>query len=132
MRRVRIMKRWGDIVSGTGAVIASLLSCAFCPLCLPFYAGLLSILGVKLGNVQDLLIPGMLIFTLLSLSFMGYQIHTHKGRWAPFKLGVVAACGMIGFALLQYDILLYVCLASFMGSIFWNKRILTHTGHDCC
>lgn len=128
----KIMRRWGDIISATGAVLTSLLSCAFCPLCIPFYAGLLSILGFKIGNVEALLIPGMLLFTLLSLGFMAYQIHTHKGRWTPFKLGVLSALGMVSCALLNYEILLYVCLASFMGSIFWNKRILTHTGHDCC
>ena len=126
------MKHWGDIVSGTGTVIVSLLSCALCPLCLPFYAGLLSVLGFELGYIHEFFKPLMLIFALITLGIMAYQIYRHHGKWMPFKLALGSALGA-GIATTNgYDYVLYVCLALFMGSIFWNKKSLPHTKHGCC
>ena len=47
------MKNWGDLLSGTGTVITSLLSCAACPFCLPIYAGILSLIGIELTEIHE-------------------------------------------------------------------------------
>ena len=80
------MKHWGDVVSGLGTVVVSLLSCALCPLCLPFYASLLSMVGFELGYIHEFFEPLMLVFGLITLSLMAYQIYRHHGNWMPFKL----------------------------------------------
>ena len=126
------MKKWGDVFSGTGAVVLSLLSCAACPLCLPLYAGLLSLIGIELAEIHDFFFPIMMIFTLITISFMVYQIRTHHGKWHPFALALAAAIGMAVSAYFGYEYLLYGCLALFMGSVFWNKKSLVHKGHGCC
>jgi len=125
------MKHWGDVVSGTGTVVLSLLTCAICPLCLPLYAGLLSIIGIELGNLHEFFLPFILIFALTTLGLMSYQIYTHHGGWTPFKLAVGSTLGMLASTFYDYDYLLYTCLALFMGSILWNKKSLTHR-HGCC
>lgn len=126
------MKRWGDVFSGTGTVITSLLSCAACPLCLPIYAGLLSLIGIELIDIHEYFFPVMITFSLLTLGFMAYQIYLHRSPWTPFKLAALAVLGMISCSLLGYEYILYACLALFMGSIIWSKRSHVHEDHGCC
>ncbi|MBI2774386.1 hypothetical protein HYX58_00030 [Candidatus Dependentiae bacterium] len=126
------MKRWSDVFSGTGTMVLSLLSCAVCPMCLPLYAGLLSIVGIELGNIHELFFPIMIAFAVLTLGLMAYQIYAHHGKWMPFKLAIGAAIGMSMSAFYGYEYLLYLCLALFMGSILWSKRVLVHADHGCC
>jgi hypothetical protein len=126
------MKRWGDIFSGTGTVVISLLSCAACPMCLPIYAGLLSLIGIELADIHEFFFPMMIAFGLMTLGFMAYQIYKHHGIWTPFKLALVAALGMGTSAFFGYEYILYVCLALFMGSVIWSKKSLIHEGHGCC
>lgn len=126
------MKKWGDVLSGTGAVVVSLLSCAACPLCIPIYAGFLSLIGIEIINIHDLFLPLMILFSLLTLGFMAYQINRHHGVWKPFQFAMAAGLGMIGAAVFDYKYLLYACLALFMGSVIWSKKTLIHKGHGCC
>ena len=126
------MKRWGDVLSGAGTVVLSLLSCAVCPMCLPIYAGLLSLVGIELAAVHEYFFPVMLVFGLTTLGFMAYQVNTHHSTWTPFKVAFIAVLGMITSAFLGYEYILYACLVLFMGSVFWNKRTLVHEGHKCC
>ncbi len=126
------MKRWGDVMSGTGTVLLSLLSCSICPLCLPLYAGLLSLIGLEIAEINHIFFPFMIAFATFTLGFMAYQIQTHHSKWTPFMTASAASLGMIGSAYLGFEYLLYAFLALFMGSVLWNKRSLTHEGHDCC
>lgn len=126
------MRRWGDVFGGTGTVVVSLLSCALCPLCLPIYAGFLSIIGIELAALHEFFFPIMMAFGVITLGFMAYQIYTHHGAWTPFKLAMAAAIGMGTSAFFDYDYLLYACLALFMGSVIWNKKSLVHEEHGCC
>lgn len=126
------MKRWGDIFSGTGTVVLSLLSCVGCPLCLPLYAGLLSIIGVELIDVHMYFFPVTIGFGLVTLGLMAYQIRHHQGSWSAFKLAVGAILGVVGAAFFGYEYLLYAFLATFMGCILWNKKQLIHKDHTCC
>jgi hypothetical protein len=125
------MKTWVDVLSGTGTVVLSLLACAVCPMCLPLYAGLLSIIGIELGYIHEFFFPIMMVFALVTLGFMARQIYNHHSKWLPFKLAVGSAIGMMISAFYGCEYFLYACLAFFMGSLLWNKRILAHA-HGCC
>ncbi len=126
------MKRWGDVFSGTGTVITSLLSCAICPMCLPLYAGFLSLVGIEFAEIHEYFFPMMLIFALGTLGFMAYQTYIHQGKWTLFTCAGLASFGMVLAAFLKYDYFLYICLTLFMGSVIWNKKTLVHNGHGCC
>ena len=126
------MKRWGDVVSGTGTVVLSLLSCVGCPMCLPLYAGVLSLIGIELIDVHVFFFPITIGFGFVTLGFMAYQIHTHHGSWMAFKMAIGAVTGMVGAAFFGYEYLLYVFLVLFMGCVLWNKKLLSHEGHKCC
>jgi hypothetical protein len=126
------MKRWGTFFSGIGTLILSILACIGCPMCIPIYAGLLSLIGVELADIHEYFFPIMLIFGLMTLGFMAYQIYKHQSSWTPFKLAGAASIGIAISAFLGYEYVLYALLAIFMGSVIWNKRTLTHQGHECC
>lgn len=126
------MHRWGDFFSGTGTVVSSLLSCAACPMCLPIYAGLLSLVGVELTEINSYFLPIMIGFACVTLTLMAYQIHTHSGSWRPFSLAIGALIGMGATTLMGFEYLLYLCAAFFIGSVIWNKLSLTHKGPQCC
>jgi len=126
------MKQWGDLVSGAGTVVLSLLSCAACPMCLPIYAGFLSLIGLELIDIHVYFFPVTIGFGLMTLGFMAYQIHTHHSPWVAFKWALSSIIGMVMSAFFGYEYLLYVFLASFMGCVLWNKRLLIHEGHNCC
>ncbi len=132
MHRKRDMKNWSSLLSGSGATFLSLLSCAACPLCLPLYLGLLSVIGVEVGTFHDFILPIMAFFCLLTLGLMARQIYTHHSGWRPLVLAGTGALGMSFAALYDYDFLLYICIPLFMGGILWNKRILHHQEHGCC
>lgn len=127
-----MMKRWGDILSGTGTVALSLLSCAACPMCLPLYAGFLSVIGIELIEVHTFFFPMTIGFGLVTLGFMAYQISTHQGSWKAFKLAIGAVIGMVAAAFFGYEYLLYLFLILFMGCVLWNKKRLAHQGTKCC
>jgi len=126
------MKRWGDVLSGVGAVVLSLLSCVSCPMCLPLYAGFLSIIGIELIDIHTLFFPITIIFGFITLGFMAYQVYSHHASWFPFKLAIGANIGMVTAAFFGYEYLLYAFLVVFMGCVFWNKKLLTHEGRKCC
>lgn len=125
------MKRWGDVFGGAGTTVLSLLSCAVCPMCLPIYAGLLSLVGIEIAELNHIFFPFMITFALVTLGFMAYQIHRHHASWTPFKLAIMASIGMGTSAFWGYEYFLYSCMALFMGSVIWNKRSLVHEGHCC-
>ncbi|MBY0500992.1 MAG: MerC family mercury resistance protein [Alphaproteobacteria bacterium] len=126
------MKKWGAFFSGIGTIILSILTCIGCPMCIPIYAGFLSLIGVELADVHEYFFPIMLIFGLITLGFMAYQIYRHHSSWTPFKLAGTACIGMAISAFFGYEYVLYALLAIFMGSVIWSKRTLSHQGHECC
>lgn len=126
------MKRWTDVVSGAGTVALSLLSCAACPVCLPLYAGFLSLIGIELAEIHEFFFPIMMLFAGVTLGFMAYQIYKHHGRWNPFKIAIVATFGMVVSAFFGYEYVLYASLVLFMGSVIWSKKSLIHEGQGCC
>ncbi len=127
-----MMKRWGDLFSGAGTVVLSLLSCAGCPMCLPLYAGFLSIIGIELIDIHVYFFPITIGFGLVTLGFMAYQIHTHHSHWIAFKLAIGAVTGMVVAAYFGYEYVLYGFLVAFMGCVLWNKKLMVHEGHKCC
>lgn len=127
------MKKCGDIISGAGAIVFSLLSCVLCPLCLPVYIAFLGMIGFECSNLHTFFFPGIAIFSTLSLGFMAYQIHTHHGKWTPFIFALFAVFGMLFSDFCDIDFLKYISLSLFVGSLIWNKRSVTHKkGNTCC
>ena len=127
-----MIRRWGDVLSGAGTVVLSLLSCMGCPMCIPLYAGILSVIGIEIIDIHAFFFPITIGFGLITLGFMAYQIHKHHASWTTFKLALGAVMGMLTAAFYGYEYLLYAFLITFMGSVIWNKRQLAHQGQKCC
>ena len=117
-------KSSGSIVSSVGAVFTSLLSCAACPMCLPVYAGLLSLVGFELTELSVYFFPIMLGFLGWTLFLMTRQAIKLKTDIRPVALAAIAATAIVTSTWHGYETLIYACLVMFMGSVFWNKSIL--------
>lgn len=116
-----------SIFHSTGAILTSLLSCAACPACLPIYAGLLSLLGIELFEVSLYFFPLMLGSLGFTLALMARQVFFRKADYKPLLISFLAAGVIIWGAVVGEELILYLSLAAFMGSIFWNKSLLKKT-----
>jgi hypothetical protein len=116
-----------SIFHSTGAILTSLLSCAACPACLPIYAGLLSLLGIELFEVSLYFFPLMLGSLGFTLALMARQVFFRKADYRPLLISVAAAGIIVWAAVVGQELPLYLSLAAFMGSIFWNKALLKKT-----
>ncbi len=116
-----------SIFHSTGAILTSLLSCAACPACLPVYAGLLSLLGIELFEINLYFFPLMLGSLGFTLALMARQVFFRKADYRPLLISVLASCVIIWGAMVGQELALYLSLPIFMGSIFWNKALLKKT-----
>lgn len=123
-------KRWLETISGAGAVILSLLSCAACPLCIPLYTGSLSLLGFEICRDNDVLLPFITILFLITISLMAYHSYRHKVGYLPLGVAVLFAALAAVSMIYDWDYLLYSNLALLSVSIFWHKRPLRHHDHE--
>ncbi|MEB3701729.1 MerC domain-containing protein [Candidatus Bealeia paramacronuclearis] len=123
-------KKWLETLSGVGAVILSLLTCAACPLCIPVYTGALGLLGFEICRDDVFLFPFIGALFLITLGLMAYHSFRHKKAYLP--LGVAIVVSILAAVCLWYDwdYQLYASLGLFSLSLFWHKRALRQCGHE--
>lgn len=123
-------KRWLETLSGAGAVILSLLTCAACPLCIPLYTGALSLLGFEICRDNEILLPFIGALFLITIGLMFYHSYRHKVGYLPLASAVTFAA-LAAISLIEdWDYILYSSLGIFSLSIFWHKRALRHHDHE--
>lgn len=129
-------KHSASILSSVGAVLTSLLSCATCPMCLPIYAGALSLVGFELSEYSSYFFPIMIAFLVWTLFLMARQTLKHNTDARPLALGVISALAIATSTWHGHEMLMYACLVGFMASVFWNKSILKKAAgcpdRTCC
>lgn len=117
-------KTWSPVVSTLGTILSSLLSCAACPACLPIYAGILSFCGVELFEINTYFFPIMLGFLAVTLLMMLVQVIRNKADFKPLLMCSACALIVVWSAVDGKEMALYLSLAGFMASVFWNKALL--------
>lgn len=127
-------KTWTPIISTLGTVFTSLLSCAACPACLPIYAGLLSLLGFELFEINTYFFPIMIAFLTVTIGLMATQVLRRKANPRPLMVAGGAAAFIVWGSLVGNEVILYLSLAAFMVSVFWNKNLIKKSscGGGCC
>lgn len=77
-----------ETITNTGA-IGGITGIATCPLCVPFFAGLLSSLG--LGILIPFVLPVTTVLLLVALYgfFVAYKVHRRRAPLGLFLLGVL-------------------------------------------
>ena len=101
-------------------------SCAPCPMCMPIYAGLCSLVGIKFADYSAYLMPVMIISMMLTLVLM------HKQRQnlnLPLHPLLFAASSCISILTSKYwlnvDLLVYISMVGLFASTLWHQAILS-------
>ena len=123
-------KRWLETLSGAGAVILSLLTCAACPLCIPLYTGALSLLGFEMCRDSEILLPFIGMLFGITIGIMIYHSYRHKAGYIPLSIAVCVSILAAISLWYDWDYLLYSSLGVFSIILFWHKRTLRHHDHE--
>lgn len=98
---VRVEKKFStfgtNIITFLAALVPVFKSCPPCPLCMPKYAAILSLFGLKLADYSQYLIPVMLVSLAISIGTIGYQTHKRKLKKFPFFGALTSAICILTF-----------------------------------
>jgi hypothetical protein len=87
----RVWRNGWLTVPGIGVALLPKLAC---PLCWPFYSGIVSSIGLGLLISAKYLLPFTIAFLILTLGALAYHAKRRRG-FGPFVLGVVAALAVL-------------------------------------
>ena len=95
-----------------------------CPLCWPFYAGIVSSLGLGFLISTTYLLPLTIAFLILALGALAYNAKRRRG-YGPFVFGIVgAAAVLVGKFNLESNGLTFTGIAILVMASAWNMRPL--------
>ena len=84
-------------VTVLGVIFPVFKSCPPCPMCMPKYAAILSLFGLKLSDYNHYIMPLMLISMLVSISTIGLQTYKKSLKLFPFICSFSSVCGILIF-----------------------------------
>jgi mercuric ion transport protein len=91
-----------------------------CPMCWPFYAGILSSVGLGFLVSATYLLPFTIAFLILTLGVLAYRAKERRG-YGPFLLGVLAAAAvLIGKFHLEWNYVAYSGVVILVVAAIWN------------
>lgn len=129
---IRIRSIFSSVPAFLGALVPVFKSCPPCPVCMPKYAAILSLLGLELADYTHYLIPIMLVSMVLTLVFMIRQIIKRKLSFIPFYLALTSCFGLL---IVKYIIdnekIVYVFMISLFTSIVLHQMNLRKF-KSCC
>lgn len=124
-----MQRTFSSILHSLGALVTSILSCATCPSCITLYAGFFSFIGIELCEYSMYFFPLMLLSISFTVGLMARKVIHQKANYQPLIVIVAASIIMIWSVLNGQEIMLYISLPFFMGSIFWHKFLLKKADH---
>lgn len=108
-----------------GALLLPVLVCAICPVCLPAALGVLSALGLVVGEGVH---HGLLGASLLLALFTTAAMTRRHGNPVPLWLTIVGAASIAaGCVLFEVPALEYLGIALVAVSSVWSWRLRRHT-----
>ena len=80
-----------------GVIFPVFKSCPPCPMCMPKYAAILSLFGLKLSDYNHYVMPVMLVSMLFSIGTIGLQTYKKSLKQFPFFCSCFAVSGILVF-----------------------------------
>lgn len=113
-------RRWRQgFLAGPGIGVALLPKLA-CPLCWPFYAGVVSSLGLGFLISTRYLLPITLTFLLFTVAVLAFRARQRRG-YGPFLLGCAASVAVItGKFYLESSPATYAGIVLLVAASTWN------------
>ncbi|MCB1135763.1 MAG: MerC domain-containing protein [Chlamydiia bacterium] len=115
-----------------GSVIPVFKACPPCPVCMPIYAGILSLLGLELAEYGHFVVPVMLISMTITIVSLWIQSTRGHRKQAAFWLALTG-CSVILFAKFALDFLplVYCGMACLITALVLNRRF-ARAAKTCC
>ncbi len=105
-------------VPGLGVALAPKLAC---PMCWPFYSGILSTVGLGFLISATYLLPLTIAFLSLTLGVLGFRASQRRG-FGPVTLGLLASSAvLIGKFHLESNSVLYGGVGLLLTASIWNS-----------
>lgn len=102
---------------GIGIALAPKLAC---PMCFPFYAGILSSVGLGFLISVTYLLPLTIVFLMLTLAVLGFRAKQRRG-FGPLVLGSAASLAIaIGKFHLESNLAMYSGAMLLLTASIWN------------
>ena len=106
------------------AISVALLPKLACPLCWPFYSGIVSSVGLGFLISTGYLLLLTIAFLILALAVLGYHAKQHR-RYGPLLLGIAgAATVLIGKFDWESNSVTFTGIAAQVVASAWNMRLL--------
>lgn len=127
-------KRVGTLVASLLTYITALVpifkSCPPCPVCMPQYAALFALFGLKLADYSQYLIPIMLLGMSVTLSTIYQQTTTRQHPFFTFYAALLASVILIsGKFVFDNDTLVYSAMLCLFISTSYHHYQMRQT---CC
>jgi hypothetical protein len=119
------------------ALIGSLLpvfkACPPCPVCMPIYCGILSLIGLEIADYAAYLAPIMIGSMCLTLGSLFYQAQRYHKNYLSFLVTSSSCCAII-IAKFTFDFLpvVYLGMAGLITGIILNRRAMKGLKKGCC
>lgn len=110
-----------------GSLLPVFKACPPCPVCMPIYAGLLSLLGLELAEYGMYVVPVMLGSMALTIGSIGYQAIRYHGHHTLFFL-CLGGCSAIlsGKFLFDFLPLVYLGMLCLITSVIGSRIVMRH------
>lgn len=128
-----LVKVFAAIPALLGGFVPVLKACPPCPVCMPIYCGILSLVGLELADYGVYLVPAMLISMVLTLGSMIYQTRRYHKNYL-FCVIAILACSSILLGKFAFDqiFIVYVGMGGFLTAIILNRRAVKSIRKPCC
>jgi mercuric ion transport protein len=115
-----MIKSWKQNAFTIPGIGVALLPKLICPLCWPFYAGIVSSVGLGFLIGTAYLLPITSAFLILTLAVLGFRAEQRRG-YGPLVAGVVASAAvLIGKFFLESSPIMYVGVGVLVVTSEWN------------
>ncbi len=119
-----------SLITYITALIPIFKSCPPCPVCMPQYAALFSLFGLKLADYSQYLIPIMLIGIGITLSSMYQQISIRQHPFITFYIALLASILLIiGKFIFDSNTLIYTAMLCLFTSTSYHHYKMRQ---KCC
>jgi len=116
-----------------GGLVPVFKACPPCPVCMPIYCGILSIVGLELADYGMYLVPLKFVSMALTLGSIGYQTWRYHKLYLLCALAIFS-CASILVGKFVFDLLpmVYVGMGGLISALFLHRRAVKRMQKTCC
>jgi len=113
-------RTWKQNLLAAPGIGVALLPKLMCPLCWPFYAGIVSSVGLGFLIGTTYLLPITLAFLILTLAVLGFRAKRRQGH-GPLLLGLIASVlVLLGKFYFEFLPVSYIGVSLLVAAAIWN------------